>query len=1810
MPPVVVAGLTDEQLTLFELSAETAMLAALQTVADQVADQIGAIQTASAARMVWDGCPHGLHQAHQGPCGGGVAVLVAGDPPPVPDIPGPPGQPYVSPDDLNQIQPLWADQVDRTLLPVVAEVYQTSAGTVHTQLVDAANIAGLPPVTSAAAEQYLATARNTFANVGDQLWANARTQLVEGFANGESIPELAARVRGAAQVTAPTAVLVARTQVLDASNSGSIATARASGLALRKGWLSTPDPRTRPSHVTAGHTYGTDQQFIPLADQFVVGGYSCDRPHDPTLPPAERSRCRCTIGYAVSDRSATPVRQERVPPLPGQSDTPAPLPEPATPPAVQAAYDRALQQAAAAEARALAAANTAYSRAVRLAQQAYVRQLAVAGRAKARTERALAQQTARDLRRTAEEAARTERRAAEQAARDARDTAAGRPTAVRAVPGISGPAAPGPGPGTPVRGALRQARTRDQLATAMREEMRHITGREIVIEIPPDASLTSMREFFEGVATSAEQFPDTRLRAISWFTRLDGHYAEAEPDVLRVNSWWFAQTSRTRLVSRTRADADWNLGRNGWMPRNADAVDALGVHEYGHAVHLALGADTRLVSSRALTAVQRHAALEQTSPDGLVARQVGAYATSDDMELVAGAFTDVTINGQAAAPVSREIVDILEQAYHRAGGTPGTAPSPIGLTQPVFAAPARTLTQLRAAVTQHGITIPTGLRQPALGQLVTDLEAGMPPAAARTRAVVAIMDERRAVVSALTEAEELVANGASTRALAAVAARLRSTLNADAAKIARPLLDAMDTGDTAAIRAALPVVARAAKVKPVGAAGGTVKMDRARMLTIGSDDVPAGGAVRVVRAGYETTFEGSTTLLSRAAVVRSDVAVPVKAAKKAAPRKAVAPAAQDVSRMTVPQMRELAAELDIPVPPGATKAQLVARLQVPEPTLAGMTRYVPGAIRQPVGVTRADWELLHGYAGGDFGPANRVLRGIENGERPGLADAFDRLLAGSRTTDDLVVYRGLRTGQGVFGPRSQWPDDFTGFQWTDRGFLSTSVSESSAAEFAGTVGGPGGILLRVRVPRGTGALDLRHAPLDEGEVLLDRGLSLRVVGQSTRQVNGQTVRVLDVDVAPAVPTKGAVAATTPAEGASALNAPRVKLADALQGRSGPLPAGVDADQVRAVERYIAGASRRMPDPAQIGAIDRLMVMSPLDRPIVVWRGMRSGRGAFGPRDKWPRNMTGLEFLDDYFASTSSSRTVARRFATGSGGGLLLRVRVPDGMGAIQISGARAGRIGTVVSESEILLQRGVRYRVVRDLGFGPDELPGSPWAGLRVLEVEAIPSPARAAKAAKKAAPVKAAPAPDRMTPAALRTELRPIIDAAPDQWRLTAADLATVPKSTLAAWTRRARDLDPRLHGEEVGRWRQAIIDRQRAVADLLIEADELIANGANAAAMGVRARGRLRRIEAQLAGWPGEAQARAVVTALETGNPATIRRAVAAAQRKLGLRQVGDQAGTVGRYDRGAMTVLGGGDIPDGASVIVVRPGYEIEVGGRTVVLSRPVVEMSGARPVPVRELLEADDATIEAALRDVYEGQFGPYTTKVKVNITRAGTRTDSRGRVRQIEPDIGVDGKVFDATGREIGYFGRSISPVEMHYPDGTVRREIWAGHSIVQLEPRFQGRGFGGEFNQRAIDWYRASGVRGISLSDHNGYVWASQGFNFGGGIVPEHVIESLRGFIADLRAGRLKDKFNVAYPRALREAADLDAQIRAAEDVLGRAATLQPGDPRYPTAREFSQMGRTTQRGKSSTWLGKHFMFNNGATSELVLNPDQGVIIS
>lgn len=117
--------------------------------------------------------------------------------------------------------------------------------------------------------------------------------LIDSAAAGEGVAEAARKLRQrVAQLAPQRAVRIVRTELVAASNVGSLLGAEATGLPLEKFWIATPDGRTRPDHARAN-----GQGAALQGGFFTVGGYRARYPGDPLLPASERCNCRCAVGY-------------------------------------------------------------------------------------------------------------------------------------------------------------------------------------------------------------------------------------------------------------------------------------------------------------------------------------------------------------------------------------------------------------------------------------------------------------------------------------------------------------------------------------------------------------------------------------------------------------------------------------------------------------------------------------------------------------------------------------------------------------------------------------------------------------------------------------------------------------------------------------------------------------------------------------------------------------------------------------------------------------------------------------------------------------------------------------------------------------------------------------------------------------------------------------------------------------------------------------------------------------------------------------------------------------------------------------------------------------------------------------------------------------------------------------------------------------------------------------------------------------------------------------------------------------------------
>lgn len=114
--------------------------------------------------------------------------------------------------------------------------------------------------------------------------------LADGLLEGEGVGQLAKRVNEVMEGRiASSAKTIARTEVLSASNAGSMFGYKQSGLVSKKEWLSTLDGKTRHDHVSA------DGQIRTIDQSFTVGGSSLDYPGDPNGSADQIVNCRCTV---------------------------------------------------------------------------------------------------------------------------------------------------------------------------------------------------------------------------------------------------------------------------------------------------------------------------------------------------------------------------------------------------------------------------------------------------------------------------------------------------------------------------------------------------------------------------------------------------------------------------------------------------------------------------------------------------------------------------------------------------------------------------------------------------------------------------------------------------------------------------------------------------------------------------------------------------------------------------------------------------------------------------------------------------------------------------------------------------------------------------------------------------------------------------------------------------------------------------------------------------------------------------------------------------------------------------------------------------------------------------------------------------------------------------------------------------------------------------------------------------------------------------------------------------------------------------
>lgn len=124
---------------------------------------------------------------------------------------------------------------------------------------------------------------------------------------------------------------------------------------------------------------------------------------------------------------------------------------------------------------------------------------------------------------------------------------------------------------------------------------------------------------------------------------------------------------------------------------------------------------------------------------------------------------------------------------------------------------------------------------------------------------------------------------------------------------------------------------------------------------------------------------------------------------------------------------------------------------------------------------------------------------------------------------------------------------------------------------------------------------------------------------------------------------------------------------------------------------------------RIDGIDRAMAASRLKQDVLVYRGIRSPHKVFGNSWLDSSSKAGLTWTDNGYTST----TVDKRVTTEAGftdehDSALMRIVVPRGVSAVRLSDmapAGTAALSSISHEAELLLDRGLTFRVVADHGY-------------------------------------------------------------------------------------------------------------------------------------------------------------------------------------------------------------------------------------------------------------------------------------------------------------------------------------------------------------------------------------------------------------------------------------------------------------------------------------------------------------------------------
>ena len=138
--------------------------------------------------------------------------------------------------------------------------------------------------------------RRRITNIAETTRSQIVRQVLRGQEEGLGVDQIATNIaRNVSGIAKMRGALIARTETHGAANHGADASARETGLQLKKEWIAAEDERTRDQHRDV------DGDIVGMDDTFTVGGESLRYPGDPMGSAENTINCRCAVGYVVDD---------------------------------------------------------------------------------------------------------------------------------------------------------------------------------------------------------------------------------------------------------------------------------------------------------------------------------------------------------------------------------------------------------------------------------------------------------------------------------------------------------------------------------------------------------------------------------------------------------------------------------------------------------------------------------------------------------------------------------------------------------------------------------------------------------------------------------------------------------------------------------------------------------------------------------------------------------------------------------------------------------------------------------------------------------------------------------------------------------------------------------------------------------------------------------------------------------------------------------------------------------------------------------------------------------------------------------------------------------------------------------------------------------------------------------------------------------------------------------------------------------------------------------------------------------------------